>query len=150
MISPVLPEHSGQYWCVARRGGKTSEYGVSLNVLLQTSYVPPPTIKRVSGGHVTTGETLVLSCSVSVSWAVMVRLSWNLPNPAALPPRLLLPDPVSKNVSVGGTHLKVHIFQGLVLQYFSPLKYFLCVRWWSSGWCCTTWTRRTRAATPAS
>ena len=109
MISPVLPEHSGQYWCVARRGGKTSEYGVSLNVLLQTSYVPPPTIKRVSGGHVTTGETLVLSCSVSVSWAVMVRLSWNLPNPAALPPRLLLPDPVSKNVSVGGTHLKVHL-----------------------------------------
>ena len=122
MISPVLPEHSGQYWCVARRGGKTSEYGVSLNVLLQTSYVPPPTIKRVSGGHVTTGETLVLSCSVSVSWAVMVRLSWNLPNPAALPPRLLLPDPVSKNVSVGGTHLKVHlsnIFVCLVLQYLS-------------------------------
>ena len=122
VISPVLPEHSGQYWCVARRGSKTSEYGVSLNVLLQTSYVPPPTIARVSGAHVTTGETLVLSCSVSVSWAVMVRLSWNLPNPAALPPRLLLPDPVSKNVSVGGTHLKVHlsnIFQGLVLQYLS-------------------------------
>ena len=36
VISPVLPEHSGQYWCVARRGGKTSEYGIMLNVLTQT------------------------------------------------------------------------------------------------------------------
>ena len=50
--TPVgVPEHSGQYWCVARRGGKTSECGVSLNVVLQTSHVPPPTVKRVSGGR---------------------------------------------------------------------------------------------------
>ena len=73
------------------------------------SYVPPPTITRTSGSHVTTGERLVMTCSVSVSWAQMVRLSWNLPNPSALPPRLLLPDPVSRNVSVGGSHLKVWI-----------------------------------------
>ena len=38
VISPVLPEHSGQYWCVASRGrgGQTSEYGIMLNVLTQT------------------------------------------------------------------------------------------------------------------
>ena len=36
IISPVLPEHSGQYWCLASRGGKTSEYGIMLNVLTQT------------------------------------------------------------------------------------------------------------------
>ena len=36
VISPVLPEHSGQYWCVASRGGKTSDYGIMLNVLTQT------------------------------------------------------------------------------------------------------------------
>jgi len=107
MISPVLPEHSGQYWCVAKYGGKSSEYGVSLNVLMQTRYVPPPHINRTSGSHVTVGETLVLTCSISVNWNVMVRLSWNLPNRAASQPRLLLPDPISRNVSIGGTHLKV-------------------------------------------
>ena len=37
-----VPEHSGQHWC---------ECGVSLNVVLQTSHVPPPTVKRVSGGR---------------------------------------------------------------------------------------------------
>ena len=36
LISPVLPEHSGQYWCQARLGARTSEYGVNLNVLMQT------------------------------------------------------------------------------------------------------------------
>ena len=36
LISPVLPEHSGQYWCTAELGGRTSEYGVNLNVLMQT------------------------------------------------------------------------------------------------------------------
>ena len=56
-----------------------------------------------------------MTCSVSVSWTVMVRLSWNLPNKAASPPRLLLPDPTSRNVSIGGTHLKV-VEQKLVLH----------------------------------
>jgi len=107
MISPVLPEHSGQYWCYAKYGRKTSEYGVSLRVLMKTKYVPPPHINRTSGSHVTVGETLVLTCSISVNWNVMVRLSWNLPNRAARQPRLLLPDPISRNVSIGGTHLKV-------------------------------------------
>lgn len=36
LISPVLVEHSGQYWCRAEYGGRVSEYGVSLLVLLQT------------------------------------------------------------------------------------------------------------------
>lgn len=36
LISPVLPEHSGQYWCQAVLGARTSEYGVNLNVLMQT------------------------------------------------------------------------------------------------------------------
>ena len=39
LISPVMPEHSGQYWCTATYGDKTSEYGVSLNVLMQTRWV---------------------------------------------------------------------------------------------------------------
>lgn len=107
LISPVLPEHSGQYWCMAKYAGKTSEYGVSLNVLMQTSYVPPPHINRTSGSHVTVGETLILTCSISVNWNVMVSLSWNLPNKRARQPRLLLPDPISRNVSIGGSHLKV-------------------------------------------
>ena len=35
-ISPVTPENSGQYWCLARYRGKSSEYGISLNVLMET------------------------------------------------------------------------------------------------------------------
>ena len=38
-ISPVTPENSGQYWCLAKYGGKTSEYGISLNVLMETRWV---------------------------------------------------------------------------------------------------------------
>ena len=45
----------------------------------------------------------------------MVRLSWDRPNPSALPPRLILPDPVSKNVSIGGMNLKV-VEQKLILR----------------------------------
>ena len=87
----------------------------SFNSLNNFSYVPPPTINRTSGSHVSMGEKLVLTCSVSVSWSQMVRLSWNLPNPSALPPRLLLPDPISRNVSVGGSHLKVSFFTSLLI-----------------------------------
>ena len=104
LISPVLVEHSGQYWCRAEYGGRDSDYGVSLNVLMETSYVPPPHINKTSGSHVTLGETLVLTCTVSVSWNIMVSLSWDLPNKQARP---FLPDPVSRNVSIGGTNLKV-------------------------------------------
>ena len=114
VISPVLPEHTGQYWCHAAYKGLTAEYGVSLNVLLETHYVPPPQIRRESGPHQTAGAALVLSCSVSVGWGVMVRLAWAVPGPAA-PPRLLLPDPTSRNVSIGGSHLKV-VEQKLVLN----------------------------------
>ena len=38
-ISPVTPENSGQYWCLAKYRGKTSEYGISLNVLMETRWV---------------------------------------------------------------------------------------------------------------
>ena len=71
------------------------------------SYVPPPHINKTSGSHVTLGETLVLTCTVSVSWNIMVSLSWQLPNREATQPRLVLPEPVSRNVSIGGTNLKV-------------------------------------------
>ena len=53
------------------------------------------------------GETLILTCSVSINWNIMVDLSWKLPNKFARSPRLLLPDPVSRNVSIGGSYLKV-------------------------------------------
>ena len=36
IISPVTPDNSGQYWCLAKYLGKTSEYGISLNVLMET------------------------------------------------------------------------------------------------------------------
>ena len=41
-ISPVTPENSGQYWCLARYRGKSSEYGISLNVLMETRWVVRP------------------------------------------------------------------------------------------------------------
>jgi len=107
LISPVMPEHGGYYSCKASYGGRSNEYAVSLSVLPQTSYVPPPHINRTSGSHVTMGQTLVLTCSVSVSWSVMVHLDWQLPNEAANSPRLLMPDAKARNVSVGGSFLKV-------------------------------------------
>jgi len=107
LISPVMPEHAGYYNCKASYGGRSNEYDVSLSVLPQTSYVPPPHINRTSGSHVTMGQTLVLTCSVSVSWSVMVHLDWQLPNDAATSPRLLMPDAKARNVSVGGSFLKV-------------------------------------------
>ena len=55
----------------------------------------------------TAGESLVLTCSVSVNWNVMVNLAWAAPNKLARFPRLLLHDPVSRNVSIGGSYLKV-------------------------------------------
>ena len=76
----------------------------SLNIC---SYVPPPHINKTSGNHVTAGESLVLTCSVSVNWNVMVSLAWAAPNKFARFPRLLLHDPVSRNVSIGGSYLKV-------------------------------------------
>ena len=36
IISPVTPDNSGQYWCTAQYKGKTSEYGISLMVLMET------------------------------------------------------------------------------------------------------------------
>ena len=42
LISPVMPEHAGYYTCKASYGDRSNEYAVSLSVLPQTSYVPPP------------------------------------------------------------------------------------------------------------
>ena len=61
------------------------------------------------------GETLVLTCTVSVSWNNWVSLSWDLPNKQARP---FLPDPVSRNVSIGGSYLKV-VEQKLTLHRVS-------------------------------
>ena len=36
IINPALPKHSGQYTCTARYGGRSNEYGINLNVLMQT------------------------------------------------------------------------------------------------------------------
>lgn len=108
LISPVMPDqHPGVYTCRAEYAGKTSEYYTQMTVLMRTSYVPPPHINRTSGSHVTVMETLALTCTITVDWGVMVRLSWQLPNKDAITPRLLLPEPVSRNVSLGGSHLKV-------------------------------------------
>ena len=41
-ISPVTPENSGQYWGLARDRGRSSEYGISLNVLMETRWVVMP------------------------------------------------------------------------------------------------------------
>ena len=35
-ISPVTPENSGQYQCLTNYRGKSSEYTISLNVLMKT------------------------------------------------------------------------------------------------------------------
>ena len=39
LLSPVMPDHSGQYLCRAEYGGRSSEYTVLLNVLPQTRWV---------------------------------------------------------------------------------------------------------------
>ena len=72
---------------------------------LCSSYVPPPHINKTSGSHITRGQTLVLTCSVSVNWNIMVNLAWNIPN-SNPNGRLLLPEPRSRNVSIGGSYLK--------------------------------------------
>ena len=75
--------------------------------MICSRYVPPPHINRTSGEHVTVGQSLTLSCTITVDWGVMVRLSWQLPNKYAVAPRLHQPEPISRNVSIGGSHLKV-------------------------------------------
>lgn len=69
--------------------------------------MPPPHINKTSGNHVTRGQRLVLTCSVSVNWNIMVNLAWTLPNNNAKFPRLKFPEPTSRNVSIGGSYLKV-------------------------------------------
>ena len=37
------------------------------------SYVPPPHINKTSGEHVTAGQTLVLTCTITVDWSIQVQ-----------------------------------------------------------------------------
>lgn len=39
IFNPALPKNSGQYSCTARYRGRSNEYGINLNVLMQTTYV---------------------------------------------------------------------------------------------------------------
>ena len=39
IFNPALPKNSGQYSCTAKYGGRSNEYGINLNVLMQTTYV---------------------------------------------------------------------------------------------------------------
>jgi len=107
LISPVMPEHTGMYTCNARLEDKTSEYYTSIKVLPANRYVPPPHINKTSGEHVTIGQTLVLTCSITVDWSIQVRLRWSVPDENSKMGRLERPSPVSKNVTIGGKPLKV-------------------------------------------
>ncbi|XP_023347785.1 vascular endothelial growth factor receptor 1, partial [Eurytemora carolleeae] len=107
LISPVLLEHTGIYTCQARFEGKTSEYKTQLIVRPKTSYVPPPHINKTSGEHVTAGQTLVLTCTITVDWSIQVRLSWSVPNTSKNVARIETPDPISRNVTLGGKPFKV-------------------------------------------
>jgi hypothetical protein len=49
-----------------------------------------------------------------------VRLTWSLPNMAANMPRLDLPEPVSRNVTLGGKPLKV-VEQRLVITQVNKI-----------------------------
>ncbi len=40
---------------------------------LNFSYVPPPYINKTSGEHVTVGQNMVLTCTITVEWSVQVR-----------------------------------------------------------------------------
>ena len=48
-------------------------FGADCNVCLMFSYVPPPHINKTSGEHVTTGQTLVLTCTITVDWSIQVQ-----------------------------------------------------------------------------
>jgi hypothetical protein len=107
LISPVLLEHTGIYTCQASFEGKTSEYKTQLMVRPKTSYVPPPHINKTSGEHVTVGQTLVLTCTITVDWSIQVRLSWSVPNSSKKIAGFETPDPVTRNVTLGGKPFKV-------------------------------------------
>ena len=48
-------------------------FGADFNVCLMFSYVPPPHINKTSGEHVTAGQTLVLTCTITVDWSIQVQ-----------------------------------------------------------------------------
>lgn len=109
-ISPVtLEEHSGTFECVARsRDGRTQTHYVTLHVLTQSSFVPPPHINASLAAHADVGSDFVLSCSVTVDFGVLVELTWTTPNADAVRHRRVrTSDQVARNLSMGGTHLKV-------------------------------------------
>jgi len=107
LISPVLPEHTGIYSCHARYEDKTSAYYTQIKIRPANSYVPPPHINKTSGEHVTVGQKLVLTCSITVDWSIMVRLTWSVPNKAKMIGRLENHERTSRNVTIGGKPMKV-------------------------------------------
>jgi hypothetical protein len=105
----TLEQHSGTFRCVATaRDGRTQRYFIDLSVLMETSYVPPPVINRTLASHVSIGEDFTLACSVTVDFGTVVELKWTTPNRKAIAEgRIEGPDQTARNLSMGGTHLKV-------------------------------------------
>ena len=107
-ISPVTLElHAGPFTCLATYRTRSEEYTINLRVLMKNSYVPPPHINRTLARHVHLGVDIDLLCSVTVDFGVMVELSWTTPNKKALNEnRVIASELASRNLSLGGTHLK--------------------------------------------
>uniref|UniRef100_A0A0K2U975 Platelet-derived growth factor receptor-like protein n=1 Tax=Lepeophtheirus salmonis TaxID=72036 RepID=A0A0K2U975_LEPSM len=116
-INPVMLDiHSGTFKCGATHRGKVDEYTASLNVLVKTSFVPRPHINKTLTRHISVGKSFKLSCSVTVDLEVLVQLSWRTPNSKSrYSGRLEEPNPNSRNLSMGGTHLKI-VEQSLIIH----------------------------------
>lgn len=83
-------------------------YTLQISVNRKTSYVPPPHINRTLARHVRKGDAFSLTCSVTIEFDVMVKLSWKTPNLKAITEaRVITPPSVVKNLTMAGTHLKV-------------------------------------------
>eukprot|EP00094_Tigriopus_californicus_P001194 TCALIF_01156-PA protein Name:"Similar to FLT1 Vascular endothelial growth factor receptor 1 (Homo sapiens)" AED:0.09 eAED:0.09 QI:607/0.8/0.66/1/0.8/0.66/6/0/928 len=108
-ISPVtLEQHSGAFRCEAKYRDLTQIYAIQLQVLMETAYVPPPYINRTLARQVQLGHTFTLVCSVTIDTGVMVELSWTTPNSKSMSTRrLIVPDQISRNLSMGNTQLRV-------------------------------------------
>ena len=83
-------------------------YTIQISINRQTSYVPPPHINRTLARHVRKGDAFSLTCSVTIEFDVMVKLSWKTPNSKAnTEDRVITPPSVVKTLTMAGTHLKV-------------------------------------------
>ena len=92
---------------MARSHDRSQNYTIAMSVLMQTSYVPPPFINDTLAQNISRGKTFTLVCSVTVDFGVIVDLSWTTPNGKAKSQgRLMAPEQISRNLSLGGTQLK--------------------------------------------